>query len=66
MIKDKDVAKDLRLLADLIEDGKVQLSGYDVRRKIEEQEPEFADFDSEPKPEMKDTGRRILTVRFIE
>jgi hypothetical protein len=66
MIKDKDVAKDLRLLADLIEDGKVQLSGYDVRRKIEEQEPEFTDFDSEPKAEMKDTGRRILAVRFIE
>lgn len=66
MIKDTDVVKDLKLLVDLIEDGKVQVAGYGVQRKIEQQEPEFADFDSENEMELKDTGRRTLTLEFIE
>lgn len=66
MIKDTDVVKDLKLLVELIEDGKVQVAGYGVQRKIEAQEPDFADFDSENELQMKDTGRRTLTLEFIE
>ena len=66
MLKKENVIKDLRLLADLIEEDKVQLTGYGTRAKIEEQEPDFADFDSNTDKELKDTGRRKLTVDFIE
>lgn len=66
ILKDTDVIKDLRLLADLIEEGAVQVEGFGVRKKFEEQSPEFADFDGDTEATLKDTGKRVLNLEFIE